>query len=86
MAWAEEQDWFGLEDLVIEKLEEDEYNLIHKIWVTRDKVEIPINKMETSHIKNCIKCIEKSNFKWRPEYYKLLKQELTRRLCTQNKN
>ena len=79
MAWAEEQDWFGLEDLVIEKLEEDKYNLIHKIWVTRNNVKIPINKMETTHIKNCIKCIERSNFKLRPEYYKLLKQELTRR-------
>lgn len=79
MAWAEEQDWFGLEDLVLEQLEEDEYNLKHKIWVTQDHKEIPIKKMETSHIKNCIKKIERSKFKWRPEYYELLKQELTRR-------
>lgn len=79
MAWAEEQSWFGLEDLVLEQLEEDEYNLKNKIWVTQDHKKIPIKKMETSHIKNCIKKIEGSKFKWRPEYYELLKQELTRR-------
>ena len=79
MAWAEEQSWFGLEELVLQQLEEYEYNLRHKIWVTQDHKEIPIKKMETSHIKNCIKKIERSNFKWRPHYYKLLKQELTRR-------
>lgn len=35
-------------------------------WRTKDNVLIPIKDMETSHIKNCIKMIYKSNGTWRP--------------------
>lgn len=80
MAWAEEQNWFGLEDLFIEAIEYKDYLQYlckRNIWVTRDGTEINIKDMTTSHIKNCINRIIKMN--WRLDYLPLLQSELSKR-------
>ena len=49
------------------------------VWVTKDGKAIPITEMETSHIKNTIKWMEKNDFEYEDEYKRLLTQELNRR-------
>lgn len=75
MAWAEEQPWFGLEDLVLEATEVEE----EIVWETRNGDFIPISQMTTSHIENSINMILKSNKKWRGGYLIHLQNELTKR-------
>lgn len=75
MSWAEEQSWFGLEDLALETTEIEE----EIVWETRDGNFIPISQMTTSHIKNSINMILKSNKKWRKGYLVPLQKELTKR-------
>lgn len=85
MSWAEEQDWFGLEDLILDKLSEQngiEYiTMVTHIpaWRMSNGKLIAIRDMETSHIKNCIKMIHKSNGKWRPQYLRYFTDELCKR-------
>lgn len=77
MSWAEEQDWFGLENLVEFTLEDillTDYRGI--LWKTKDFSLIPVREMTTSHIKNCIKMICRSNGTWRSQYLRVFKQEL----------
>lgn len=45
------------------------------VWITRDGRMIPISKMDTSHIKNCIVLIQRRK-KWRREYLDRLQLEL----------
>ena len=75
MAWAEEQPWFGLEDLALEATEVEE----EIVWETRNGNFIPISQMTTSHIENSINMILKSNKKWRGGYLIHLQNELTKR-------
>ena len=89
MSWAEEQDWFGLEDLALEALYDSDYDLdsIHSgveftsipAWRMADGNLIAIRDMETSHIKNCIKMIHRKNNTWRPQYLRYFETELERR-------
>ena len=79
MSWAEEQPWFGLEDLVLDAIYEAEEDLRNGIWVAKDGTKYSISEMTTSHIKNCIRMIQRSNYRWRPEYLEPLTQELKRR-------
>lgn len=53
MAWAEEQDWFGLEDLIFEV---DPM----LFWTTKNNDKIKISDMSDTHIKNCINLILKT--------------------------
>lgn len=75
MSWAEEQPWFGLEDLALEATEAQE----EIVWETRNGDFIPISQMTTSHIENSINMILKSNKKWRGGYLIHLQNELTKR-------
>lgn len=75
MSWAEEQPWFGLEDLALEATEVEE----EIVWETRNGNFIPISQMTTSHIENSINMILKSNKKWRGGYLIYLQNELTKR-------
>lgn len=75
MSWAEEQQWFGLEDLALEAVEVEE----EIVWETRNGDFIPISQMTTSHIENSINMILKSNKKWRGGYLIPLQRELTKR-------
>ena len=89
MSWAEEQDWFGLEDLALEALYGSDYDLdsTHSgvefisipAWRMKDGELIAIKDMDTSHIKHCIKMIYESNGTWRYPYLKYFKAELITR-------
>ena len=89
MSWAEEQDWFGFEDQALEAPYDSDYDLdcarsgIEFIaipaWRMKDGKLIAIRDMETSHIKNCIKMIYRSNGKWRHQYLRYFETELRRR-------
>lgn len=85
MSWAEEQPWFGLEDLILDELsKQDEVEHITMVthipaWRTSDGKLIAIKDMETSHIKNCIKMIYRSNGTWRHQYLRYFKAELRKR-------
>lgn len=84
MSWAEEQSWFGLEDLILDAIYEGDENLRNGIWVARDGTKYSISKMTTLHIKNCIRMIQRSNYHWRPEYIEPLAQELEKRNKSNN--
>ena len=89
MSWAEEQDWFGLEDLALEALYGSDYDLdsAHSgvefisipAWRTADGNLIAIQDMDTSHIKNCIKMIYRKNGTWRHQYLRYFETELRKR-------
>ena len=79
MSWAEEQPWFGLEDLALATIYEEERDIRNNIWIAKDGTKYSISEMTTSHIKNCIRMIQRSNYRWRPEYIEPLTQELKRR-------
>ena len=95
MSWAEEQSWFGLEDLALEALYGSDYDLDSTrssvefisipAWRTKDGELIAIKDMDTSHIKNCIKMIYKSNGKWRHQYLRYFEAELRKRKFLSNK-
>lgn len=78
MSWAEEQEWFGLEDLVVDQIEEYKELLSKSLWKCKDGKVIAIKDMTTSHIENCIKKMNRQKG-WRIEYYPLFRQELERR-------
>lgn len=79
MSWAEEQSWFGLEDLALDAIYKEDEDLRNSIWIAKDGTKYSISEMTTSHIKNCIRMIQRSNYRWRPEYIEPLTQELKRR-------
>ena len=89
MSWAEEQSWFGLEDLALEALYGSDYDLdsTHSgvefisipAWRMRNGKLIAIKDMDTSHIKNCIKMIYRSNGTWRHQYLRYFEAELRKR-------
>ena len=77
MAWAEEQSWFGLEDLVLEAEEEQQNLLENQLWKTKDGRILSISSMSTQHIRNSLRKISRD--KWRTAYAVLLKAELQKR-------
>lgn len=78
MSWAEEQDWFGLEDLVVDQIEEYKELLSKSLWKCANGNVVAIKDMTTSHIENCIKRMNRQRG-WRKEYYPLFQKELQRR-------
>ena len=95
MSWAEEQPWFGLEDLALEALYGSDYDLDSTrssvefisipAWRMKNGKLIAIKDMDTSHIKNCIKMIYKSNGTWRHQYLRYFEAELRKRKFLSNK-
>lgn len=86
MSWMEEQTWFGLEpddlDSLMQFYEEKCRDLLlaHDVWVTKDRMQVKLAEMDTSHILNCIsKCKRDNRRLWAlPK----LSQELKKRtLC-----
>ena len=69
-------------DLEQEKIEM-EYRFKNKLWVTKDGKELKIKDMETSHIQNCIKHVNKKingrQWEYAEEYTKLFNEELKAR-------
>ena len=94
MSWAEEQSWFGLEDQALEALYGSDYDLdsthlsVESIsipaWRMKDGKLIAIRDMKTSHIKNCIKMIYRSNCTWRHQYLRYFEAELHKRKYLKN--
>ena len=85
MTWAEEQDWWGLEDLLVDRMIIESNiptdSITQEIlWETKDLDLIPISQMTTHHIQNCIRMILKSNKRWRGEYLQYLEHELNTRI------
>ena len=86
MSWAEEQSWFGLEDLVSEDTDWNSEWMdppTETLWECKDGTIIAIKDMKTNHIKNCIAMIYRSlkaNKPWRTEYLEPLIEELKRRV------
>lgn len=70
--WETEEDW-------TEEEIEMEYRLGYKIWVTKDGKELKIKDMETSHIINTIKMINRNKWCYAYEYTKLFEEELKAR-------
>lgn len=50
--------------------------MLELIWVTARGERMPVSKMETSHIENCIRKIERSRKGWRRDYLERLRLEL----------
>lgn len=94
MSWVEEQSWFGLEDKALEALYGSDYDLDSThlgvefisipAWRMKDGNLIAIRDMETSHIKNCIKMIYRSNGTWRHQYLRYFEAELRKRKYLKN--
>ena len=93
MSWAEEQSWFGLEDLALEAGSDQDLDstrssvefISSPAWRMRNGKLIAIKDMDTSHIKNCIKMIYKSNGTWRHQYLRYFEAELRKRKFLSNK-
>lgn len=81
MSWAEEQDWFGLEDLALEAQQraiDAQERIKQGIWMQRGGKPIAIVCMSDSHLENSIRMIEdgRLNRKWALPY---LRAEQSRR-------
>ena len=69
MSWAEEQDWFGLEDLALqyETLDSETLDpkeeIKHGNWICKDGTVVPICNMTYTHLINSIKMIEEGRLK-----------------------
>ena len=66
-------------DIDSETLDEGIEFMVIPAWRMRNGKLIAIKDMDTSHIKNCIKMIYKSNGKWRPQYLRYFTDELCKR-------
>lgn len=71
-------DFLNTEEYNREEAEHKEYDYT-PFWVTIDGDTLRIKDMTTSHIRNCMGMIEKSDFEWRGELYSFLKEELIKR-------
>lgn len=56
--------------------------MLEMIWITREGRQIPVSRMTTSHIQNCIAKICRSG--WRQEYLERLRLEIEIR-CLENR-
>lgn len=53
--------------------------MLELVWVCKDGRRIPVSKMETSHIRNCLNKIDRAaarGYNWRTEYRARLELEL----------
>lgn len=72
-------------DLDSTRLIKDEVEFISiPAWRMADNTLIAIQDMDTSHIKNCIKMIYRSNGTWRHQYLRYFEEELRKRKYLKN--
>lgn len=72
-------DWlFGEDSETLEDSPSQSFEVSEPIWTTKDGDEIPLSKMTTSHICNCIRLLE-SRGKFKHKWYQIFKSELERR-------
>lgn len=80
MSWAEEQPWFGTEDMIEQyKFYDPKKMILRGFWVQNDWEPIALRSMTWNHLKNCIKMIEDGRLK-RTYALPYLKKEIERRL------
>lgn len=77
MAWAEEQDWFGTEDM-IEQFPDPEEEIKNGYWIMNDWEPISLRSMTDNHLKKSISMIESGRLN-RPWALPYLKAEMKRR-------
>ena len=71
MSWAEEQDWFGMEDaLALRGFDDPEDAIERGYWIMSDWEPIRITAMTDKHLANSIRMIEEGrlNRKWALPY------------------
>lgn len=73
--WADEENGAFIREEEIEM----EDRLRNKIWVTKEGKRLKIEEMETSHIINCLRMINRSKWCYAYEYTKLFEFELNKR-------
>lgn len=78
MSWAEEQDWFGTEDMA-EQYPDPEDAIKDGYWIQHDWEPIALTAMTYRHLTNCINMIENGRLN-RPWALPYLKREQQRRL------
>ncbi len=61
-----------------EKSESTSFQVPEPVWTTANGDKIPLSKMETRHICNCIKLFESKNM-YKHKWYRIFKEELERR-------
>lgn len=79
---SEDTDWDSVwerDTTSLKEVYEYQENIKKGIRIAKDGTKYLISKMQTSHIKNCIRMIQRSNYYWRPEYLGPLTQELKKR-------
>ena len=85
MSWAEEQQWFGTEDIVLDQ-ETPQEHILKGEWVTNNGNIIGLKAMTDTHLANCIKMIEggRLNRKWALPYLKGEKKRRERQSMIDN--
>lgn len=71
MSWAEEQDWFGMEDaLALRGFDDPEDAIERGYWIMSDWEPVRITAMTDKHLANTIRMIEEGrlNRKWALPY------------------
>lgn len=81
MSWAEEQDWFGTEDMLesVPERQDPEELIKRGYWVQNDWEPIALTAMTDRHLYNCIRMIEDGRLN-RPWALPYLKAEQQKRL------
>lgn len=80
MSWAEEQDWFGMEDaLALRGFDDPEDAIEQGYWIQSDWEPIALTAMTYRHLCNCINMIESGRLN-RPWALPYLKAEQQKRL------
>ena len=79
----EDEEGYCSSDYDIDSEKDIEYISI-PAWRMKDGKLIAIRDMDTSHIKNCIKIIYRSNGTWRHQYLRYFEAELRKRKYLKN--
>ena len=74
----EDSDTIAEKDTQEEKSKSVSFSVTEPIWTTANGDKIPLSRMETRHICNCIKLLE-SKSKFKNKWYQIFKDELARR-------
>lgn len=54
-------------------------NASHGLWITKDGRYLHVSEMETSHIENCIRMLERNNSPFKKYYIPMFENELRAR-------
>jgi hypothetical protein len=66
-------------DQAIEMLTRAENNVRHGLWITKYGRYLHVSEMETNHIRNCTKMLERNNSPFKDVYIPMFEKELAKR-------